>query len=225
MLMMGAQSVRRSILEQLKLAGVLTVAELASRLGVTASAIRQQIVFLEADGLLEYEDEKGRRGRPQRHYRLSSAGDEQFARTYASLAESLLESVQARLGPDAVDAAFEGRREQMEAELRPLVRAADLRSRVSQFAAAMAARGYMPTVAEDERGLTFSWHNCPVARVARQFKQPCAEEIRLIESLLKVQVVRETCIARGDSACRYRLAPETSGKPDDLSETARRPDD
>jgi DeoR family suf operon transcriptional repressor len=224
-MMMGTQSVRRSILEQLKLTAVLTVSELAERLGVTASAVRQQIAFLEADGLLEYEDEKGRRGRPQRHYRLSPAGDEQFARTYASLAESLLESMQARLGPEAVDAAFEGRREQMEAELRPLIRAGDLRSRVAQFAEAMAARGYMPSVAEDADGLTFSWYNCPVARVARQFAQPCAQEIRLIESLLGERVVRETCIARGDSACRYRLAPETTGDAGGAARACGNPDD
>jgi predicted ArsR family transcriptional regulator len=44
-----------------------------------------------------------------------------------------------------------------------------------------------------------------VARIARQFSQPCAQEIRLIESLLGERVVRETCIAKGDSACRYRV--------------------
>jgi predicted ArsR family transcriptional regulator len=199
-------SVRPAILQQLKLEGAMTVAQLAGRLGVTESAIRQQIALLEMEALLEYEDQKGRRGRPQRQYRLSAAGDEQFTRTYASLAESLLESVRDRLGPQAVDTAFEARREQMEAELRPMVRSHDLRQRVEQFAEAMALRGYMPTVAEDEQGLTFTWHNCPVARIARQFSQPCAQEIRLIESLLGEPVIRETCIAKGDTACQYRLA-------------------
>jgi predicted ArsR family transcriptional regulator len=198
-------SVRQSILEQLKLSGALTVAQLAERLGVTPSAVRQQIVLLESEGLLEFEDEKGRRGRPQRHYRLSAVGDEQFTRTYAGLAESLLESLRAKLGPEAVEAAFDGRREQMEAELRPMLRSRDLRERVVEFTRAMAARGYMPTTEEGEEGLSFTWHNCPVARVARHCSQPCAQEIRLIESLLGAPVVRETCIARGDGACRYRV--------------------
>jgi len=206
-------SVRQSILEHLKLEVRLTVAELAERLGVTASAVRQQIALLESDGMLEFEDEKGRRGRPQRHYRLSVVGDEQFARTYASLAESLLESVRTRLGPEAVETAFDGRREQMEAELRPLIRATDLRARVSQFTTAMASRGYMPTLEEDDGGLSFTWHNCPVARVARQFTQPCAQEIRLIETLLGERVVRETCIARGDGACRYRVVQSPGNAP------------
>jgi len=204
-------SVRQSILEHLKLEGRLTVAELSERLGVTASAVRQQLALLETDGMLEFEDEKGRRGRPQRHYRLSASADEQFARTYASLAESLLESVRSRLGPEAVETAFDGRREQMESELRPLVRATDLRERVTQFTAAMASRGYMPTLEEDDAGLSFTWHNCPVARVARHYPHPCAQEIRLIEGLLGERVVRETCIARGDSACRYRVVA-SSGK-------------
>ncbi len=198
-------SARQAILENLKRDGAMTVAQLADRLGVTASAVRQQISLLETDGLLDSEDERGRRGRPRRHYRLSARGDEQFTRTYANLAESLLESVRTRLGPEAVEEAFDGRRELMETELRPLVRAADLRERVGQFTAAMEARGYMPAVAEDDRGLTFTWHNCPVAKIARQFTQPCSQEIRLIESLLGARVERETCIAKGDSACRYRL--------------------
>lgn len=201
----GAASVRPAILQQLKLEGAQTVAQLAGRLGVTESAIRQQIALLEMEGLLEYEDQKGRRGRPQRQYRLSAAGDERFTRTYASLAVSLLESVRDRLGPQAVEVAFEGRREQMEAELRPMVRSRDPRQRIQQFAEAMALRGYMPAVAEDDQGITFSWHNCPVAQIARQFTHPCAQEIRLIESLLGERVVRETCIAKGDSACRYRV--------------------
>jgi predicted ArsR family transcriptional regulator len=209
-------SVRQTILQNLKMAGALTVAELAQRLGVTPSAVRQQIASLETDGLLEFEDEKGRRGRPQRHYRLSAAGDEQFTRTYAGLAESLLEAVRTHLGTEALDAAFTGRREQMEAELAPLLRAEDLRGRIAQFVQAMAERGYMPTVTEDEQELAFAWHNCPVARIARQFSQPCSHEIRLIERLLGVPVVRESCIARGDTACRYRVAlgEGSNGRPE-----------
>jgi predicted ArsR family transcriptional regulator len=209
-------SVRQAILHHLKLDGPLTVAELAQRQGVTPSAVRQQISSLETDGLLDFEDEKGRRGRPQRHYRLSAAGDEQFARSYAGLAESLLEAVKTRLGPEALEAAFAGRREQMEAELAPLMPADDLRGRLDQFIHAMAERGYMPTVAEEGEQLTFAWHNCPVARIARQFSQPCSHEIQLIERLLGVPVVRESCIARGDTACRYRvaLAGAAAGRPD-----------
>lgn len=212
MLPTSPASVRPAVLELLKREGKLTVAQLAERLGVTESAVRQQIALLETEGLLEFEDQKGRRGRPQRQYRLSAVGDERFTRTYASLAESLLESVRDRLGPQAVETAFEGRREQMEAELRPLIRAVELKERVGQFADAMASRGYMPTLSEDEQGLTFTWHNCPVARIARQFTQPCAQEIRLIESLLGEKVVRETCIARGDTACCYRVVTDPVGQ-------------
>ena len=56
---------RDRILYLLKTKGPQTAAQVAKRVGVTAMAIRQHLAGLLDDELVEFEDERGRVGRPR----------------------------------------------------------------------------------------------------------------------------------------------------------------
>ena len=67
-----AESSDRTLLDLIRREGPLTVAEMAGRLGVTATAVRNRLARLVETGLVERRAESGGRGRPRHAYRASA---------------------------------------------------------------------------------------------------------------------------------------------------------
>jgi len=81
---------RRKILEHLKREDAATSDAIAANLGITASATRQHLAALTADGLIQFERERTGPGRPTHRYSLTTAGDALFPRNYVDLTNELL---------------------------------------------------------------------------------------------------------------------------------------
>src|SRR5512143_417687 len=90
------------ILLQLQRRGAATVKELEDALGVTATAVRQQIGNLLAEGLIQQEIERQGRGRPRHVYSLTSQGRALFPNHYDEFTNSLLREILLTEGPDKV---------------------------------------------------------------------------------------------------------------------------
>ena len=75
--------------------GVLTVAELASGIGVTATAVRQRLGRLMDCGLVRREARTEGRGRPSHRYSLTQLGRRQSGGNFADLAIALWEEIRA----------------------------------------------------------------------------------------------------------------------------------
>ncbi len=57
---------RRALLSAIKQSGEASAEQLAGEVGVTVGALRQQLVSLEAEGLIAHRDERPGPGRPRR---------------------------------------------------------------------------------------------------------------------------------------------------------------
>jgi predicted ArsR family transcriptional regulator len=90
------------ILKLLQQQGVLTIKDIEASLGVTTTAVRQQLTTLQAEGLLSIAKVREKRGRPHATYRLSDKGQKLFARGYENLAQLLLEEVLELTEPERV---------------------------------------------------------------------------------------------------------------------------
>ncbi|GAB4323046.1 MAG: transcriptional regulator [Dehalococcoidia bacterium] len=100
---------RRAVVETLKRTGEQTVEQLAQRLAVSASAIRQHLNFLMSQDLVGYAETLPQgRGRPRRLFRLTARGEELFPNRSGDLALRLLSEL-ARTNPELVAAAVEAR--------------------------------------------------------------------------------------------------------------------
>ena len=66
---------RRELVNLLKKQGTVDADELATRMGLSTSAVRQQLTALQRDGLVTFDEVKHGLGRPRHRYRLTSAGD------------------------------------------------------------------------------------------------------------------------------------------------------
>jgi DeoR family transcriptional regulator, suf operon transcriptional repressor len=81
---------RRAVLTALKRHGAMPAQELASELGITVPAVRQQLTRLASDGLVTHRSERDRRGRPSCLYELAPAAETMFPKRYGDLTTELL---------------------------------------------------------------------------------------------------------------------------------------
>src|SRR5262245_54023091 len=91
------------LLMLLKTRGPQAAADLAAVLKVTHEAVRQQLVKLAGDGLVEATSEPRGVGRPTQVWRLTDKANARFPDTHAELTVHLIDAVRAQLGERALE--------------------------------------------------------------------------------------------------------------------------
>lgn len=195
------------LLELVQRHGPQTAQDLAARLEVSVPAARRHLGDLQEQGLLVSRTERpGGRGRPQHVFSLTERGEAGFPRSYSGLCVDVLRHVEDLFGQGAVLKVLDARNVEialrMQAELPEHL---PLAERVRRLAELLADMGFDPVLEQDGADWCLTQRNCPNLAVARQYAQLCDSELNLYAELLGTQVVRETRIACGQGACRYRI--------------------
>jgi len=196
---------RASILGFLKRSGGMTAADLARELGVSPMAARQHLAVLEAEGLVEASLRRSGVGRPSSVYRLTEKGQETFPRLYDAFLILVLKAVRERYGEEGLQAIWEWRTEYTDRLHGPELRRLPPRERVRALADLQEQTGHMVEVFEGADEIVIVEHNCPIARVSREFPQICQNELTLLQRLIDLPIVRDACMAEGADVCRYRI--------------------
>ena len=195
----------------LKHAGEATADDLADRLGVTVSAVRQQLDSLAADGLVAWRPLARGRGRPTHLYRLTRAAEPLFPKAYGGLTTELLGYV-ADADPDLVDGIFDRRRQRrLEGARARLGRlAGDFAAQVAELARILDEDGYLASwEARPDGSFRIVEHNCAVLDVAERYGQACSSEIAFLrQALPDAGVERVSHMIAGAHACAYEVTPK-----------------
>ncbi|WP_245797398.1 helix-turn-helix transcriptional regulator [Mangrovactinospora gilvigrisea] len=219
--------VARSLLDH----GPSTAADLATRLGLTAAAVRRHLDALLADGLVEARERRvyGQRGRgrPAKAFALTDAGRDAFYQAYDQLAADALAWIArgaggGEAGDEAVAAFARARLADFVERHREALRRADPAARAKALAEALTADGYAATAkpratgaAARGAGEQLCQHHCPVAHVAERFPQLCEVETEVFSELLGTHVQRLATIAHGDGVCTTYVPPPAAAPPID----------
>ena len=92
-----------AVLMLLQRKGAATVKELEEAIGVTATAVRQQLMVLLAEGFIVQDTENIGRGRPKHVYSLTPKGRALFPHHYDEFTNSLLREILLVEGPGKVE--------------------------------------------------------------------------------------------------------------------------
>ena len=194
----------------LKRSGEATADELASRLGVTVSAARQQLDGLAADGLVAWRPLARGRGRPTHVYHLTRAAEPLFPKTYGGLTNELLGYV-ADADPALVDDIFDRRRQRRleGAQARLATLAGDFAAKVAELARILDEDGYLASFeALPDGSFRIVEHNCAVLDVAERYGQACSSEISFLrQALPEARVDRVSHMIAGAHSCAYEVTP------------------
>jgi DeoR family transcriptional regulator, suf operon transcriptional repressor len=191
------------LLELLRVAGPLDVAEMADAIDVTPTAVRQRLGRMMAQGLLDREAIRIGRGRPKHRYRLTNKGIELTGSNFTDLAMTLWKEINSVVNPDL-------RRELLRRVARALARtyAGQVQGRTTaermQSLSELLAQRRVPFEVEtgaDSPVLTAK--ACPYPRLAENDRSICAMEALLFSELLGQTVGLKTCRLDGCDNCQF----------------------
>lgn len=194
-----------ALVDLLRKRGPLSVAELASCMRVTATAVRQRLTRLLASGDIERATHRGGRGRPVHRYGLTEKGHRRAGNNFADLAMVLWQEVREIKDPEVrrgllqrlskrLAEAYTGEVAGESVEQRMEALAALFRERRIPFEVESAAPHHLPTLHA---------HACPYPQLAEQDRTVCAMERMLFSELVGSGLHLATCRLDGDSCCTF----------------------
>jgi DeoR family suf operon transcriptional repressor len=199
------QRTRRLILEFLKQRGRATLDELAQESGLAPMSVRGHLSVLDRDGLICYEEERGKVGRPRFVYSLTDRGHEQFPKSYHTLCNRVLDAVAAS-ATDAAAGLARSLAEKWAADYSERLAGKGFDEMVQVLTDIRSEEGAMACCEPTEDGYLIHQHHCPASCVAARHPQIiCAAEMGFIHRLIQAPVERVSWVQNGDATCSYRI--------------------
>jgi predicted ArsR family transcriptional regulator len=197
------------ILNLLKTQGPLSTASIASELGITVEAARQQIQKLLPYGLIEgRQASQAGPGRPSQSWGLTEAGNARFPDTHSQLTVQLLGSIRQLFGEDGLDKLIDQRAIETRANyLSALKPIKSLKARLTRLAELRSADGYMAELQKDGRDWLLLENHCPICAAARTCQGFCRTELQLFTEIVGEEgsIEREEHVLFGARRCAYRV--------------------
>src|SRR3954465_1796548 len=97
---MQAESSDNTLLDVLRRHGAVTISTLVVEMGVTATAVRQRLQRLMAEGLIQGSAENIGRGRPNHRYSLTEKGERSAGTNFADMADVLWDEIKSVADPE-----------------------------------------------------------------------------------------------------------------------------
>lgn len=200
------QATRQQILDHLRTAGEASVRDLAGRLGLTSTGVRQHLTVLEREGYVASRELRGRVGRPALSYSLTSLGEALYPKAYDRLAGALLTAARESLEPAAFAALLRRAAEPLAAPHRESLEGLEPQARVEAACAVLRDWDLVVDWEQDRDG-AFLLHErtCPYLEVARRDPATCAVDVAFITELTGMHAELTCCQMRGDDVCTYRM--------------------
>lgn len=203
--------------------GPVSASGVAKAMGLTAAAIRRHLDALTEDGLIEVRTlagSKSGRGRPARHYVVTSTGHSAISHQYDDLAVDVLKFMAERDSREAVTAFAEQRTKELSERLgKHLDKPAEtVVGRTRQLAQALNAEGFASSatpvaVGTPLEAMQLCQGHCPIQHVATEFPEFCEAELDSFSEYLGVDVRRLSTLAAGAHVCTTHVPTSPANRP------------
>jgi DeoR family transcriptional regulator, suf operon transcriptional repressor len=189
------------LLDLLRQSGSLGVAEIASAMDVTATAIRQRLSRLMAEGLIQRDLAKAPRGRPSHRYSLTDKGVRKTGANFADLAIALWKEVRQIKDPAIRSGLMERIARTMAGMYGGEIRGETTDERMASVSRLLGERNIPFTVDHSGQLPVLTALACPYPELAEQDRGICAVEKILFSELLGEKVRLTECRLDGASNC------------------------
>ena len=197
---------REKILLLIKKMGPMSIDSLGKELNITSMGIRQHLLSLERKGLIEYVTKRQGIGRPAFLYKLTGKADDLFPKAYDSFILNLLKDVEKHDGRDKIGEIFRWHRNRVFKDAKEaLSDKKSLHDKVVGFKDFLESGGHIAELHSTNSYYTLKVFNCPIYRIAIDYKVACHFDPLLLRDLFGKGVVREGCIAEGSPSCAYTI--------------------
>jgi predicted ArsR family transcriptional regulator len=203
------QTTRGKIVSELRRRGSASATDLARSFGLSANAVRQQLMVLERDGLVA--ETSVRRGptKPTYEFSLTPDADKLFPQAYDKMLTAVLRELRSQFGPDGVERVFEGLSRRAIERARLAVTAEDPEARVAQLTEMLRKSGVVAEYSLIDGGFALHEHNCPYSNAAKEHPEVCQVIHNVIDETLGGAHEQTESLAHGGKECRFELHPPT----------------
>jgi predicted ArsR family transcriptional regulator len=192
-------------LDLLRIAGPLSVIEMADAMEVTPTAIRQRLVRIMAEGLVERSAVRAGRGRPRHYYRLTDKGLRQTGSNFADLAIALWEQFRAISDPQMQREVLRSVAKALAASYSSHIQGRTTAERLRSLKELLAQRRIPVTIEQDGGRLVLKAHACPYPKLAESDPRVCDMEQMMFSELVGQDVCLKHCRRNGGLECRFEV--------------------
>jgi len=184
-----------------------TLTDLRRETGLSPTALRQQLVLLERDGLVRRALVRGRPGQPGRPpivYQPTAAVPPASEGNVAALLSAVFRTVEEQAS-DRFGQMLEDVAGRLAAEHRHIARIPSVEARIRAALAVLFDVFAGAEVDGSGREYEVIIRHCPLRPAAQEFPGLCAVTRRLLGTLVGADVTQQESIVEGDPYCRFRL--------------------
>ncbi len=205
-------STRDRILQTLLTHPKSSINELAASVGINAISVRHHLTNLQADGLVEAEEERHGVGRPRLVYELTEKGLERFPTRYLQLTNRLLEQVKENLSQQAVDQLFSDIAKNLAADYAEQAEDLPMEEKLDMVKELLAQEGFVVEWEKEEEHYLIHEITCPYYHIGQSHPEVCSVDQTLISTVLSIPVEKMRCVLSGDRHCTYVIPSSKSGE-------------
>jgi predicted ArsR family transcriptional regulator len=190
-----------AILDLLRKRDSQSVSELAEAMQVTATAVRQRLTRLMAQGFIQRHASKAGRGRPSHSYTLTHAGRRKTGANFADLAVALWQEVRDIKDPEVRRGLLQRLSKRLAEMYGDRIEGDTLEDRMHSLVDIFAERQIPFSVDRSGQLPVLTALACPYPELAEQDKSVCAMERIMFSELLGEGVRLTSCRLDGEASC------------------------
>ena len=199
------QTTRGKIVAELRRRHSASAADLAATFGLSPNAVRQQLVVLERDGLVE--EKSVRRGptKPTLEFSLTAEADKLFPQQYDKMLAAVLREVKEKFGPPAVEVIFEGIARRAVEKTKQRVTAETAEGKVAQLTEVLQDGGVAAEYSLIDGGFMLTEHTCPYSGVVKEHPEVCSVIHHVLDETIGGEHKQVESLATGGKSCKFEL--------------------
>lgn len=195
-----------TILDLLRKHDSLSVAQLMEAMDVTATAVRQRLTRLRAQGFIDRQATKAGRGRPSHRYVLTSKGRRKTGANFADLAVALWEEIRSIRDPEVRRGLLTRLSHRLAEMYAERIDGETLEEKMANIAELLGER-QVPFEVDFESELpVLTAHACPYPELAEQDRGVCTLEKMLFAELLGENLRLTRCRLDGGDCCSFEVS-------------------
>jgi predicted ArsR family transcriptional regulator len=197
-----------ALLDLLRKSGALSVAQLAAAMQVTATAVRQRLTRLLAQGDIQRAVERTGRGRPGHRYALTEKGRRRAGSNFADLAIALWQEIREIKDPEVRRGLLQRISRRLATLYSGQIRGSSLEERMESLAELFRERR-IPFEVERAGDLPLLHATaCPYPDLAEQDRSVCSMERMMFSEMVGENLRLSNCRLDGHNCCTFEPASQ-----------------
>ncbi len=201
-----SESSDRHLIDLLRTEGPVGIVELARRVGVTSTAVRQRLQRLMGQGFVERRVERAGRGRPRHLYSLTEQGVRTAGNNYADLAMMLWTELRSVRDVEVRRGLLSRIASRFATMYRNRVRGHGLMERMDSLTGLFGEKGIPFDVDRCKELPVLTVQACPYPELAEQDRSICAIERMMFSEMLGENLRLSQCRLDGGNCCTFEVS-------------------